>query len=102
MSRRSCIMVPGSTFDFCLLGHRVLTGRSFRDALRSSLFQSIKTNDPRVDFYTMYRREAEEYDKEFVKKFDEDLNTVSIFVRRSSSALVNHLTCSYRRAYSLP
>jgi len=78
----------------------MLTRRSFRDALKS-LFQPIKTNDPRVDFYTMYRREAE-YDKEFVRKFDEDLNTASIFVRRSSSALVNYLTCSYRPVYSLP
>ena len=28
----------------------------------------------------MYRREAEEYDREFIKKYDEDLNTTLIFV----------------------
>jgi len=28
----------------------------------------------------MYRHEAEEYDREFIKKHDEDLNTTLIFV----------------------
>jgi len=28
----------------------------------------------------MYRREAEEYDREFIKNNDEDLNTTLIFV----------------------
>jgi len=31
-------------------------------------------------FYDVYRREAEEYDKEFIKRYDEDLNTTLIFV----------------------
>ena len=57
-----------------------LTGRSFQDALRS-FFQPIKTDDPRVDFYTMYKREATEYDADYIKKYDEDLNTTLIFVR---------------------
>ena len=56
--------------------------RNLQDALRS-FFQPIKTDDPRVDFYTMYRREATEYDMDYVKKYDEDLNTTLIFVRRS-------------------
>jgi hypothetical protein len=33
----------------------------------------------------MYKREATEYDTDYVKKYDEDLNTTLIFVRRSSS-----------------
>jgi len=33
-----------------------------------------------VKFYDMYRREAGEYDREFVKKYDEDLNTTLVFV----------------------
>ena len=69
-----------------------MTGRSFQDALRS-FFQPIKTDDPRVDFYTMYKREATEYDTDYIKKYDEDLNTTLIFVCRSSFALVNHLIC---------
>ena len=36
--------------------------------------------DPRAEFYDVYRREAEEYDREFIKKYDEDLNTTLIFV----------------------
>jgi len=36
--------------------------------------------DPRAKFYDMYRTEAEEYDREFIKKYDEDLNTTLIFV----------------------
>ena len=36
--------------------------------------------DPRATFYDIYRREAEEYDREFTKKYDEDLNTTLIFV----------------------
>jgi len=39
-----------------------------------------KKGDPRTEFYKVYRKEAEEYDKEFMKKYDEDLNTTLIFV----------------------
>ena len=41
----------------------------------------------------MYKREATEYDTDYVKKYDEDLNTTLIFVRSPSCALTNHLTC---------
>ena len=36
--------------------------------------------DRQADFYKSYRKVAEEYDKEFLKKHDEDLNTTLIFV----------------------
>ena len=36
--------------------------------------------DPRSRFFENYRKEAEEYDKGFMKKYDEDLNTTLIFV----------------------
>jgi len=36
--------------------------------------------DFRTEFYEHYRKEAKEYDEEFVKKHDEDLNTTLIFV----------------------
>ena len=61
-----------------------LTACSFQDALRS-FFQPIKTEDPRLDFYMMYKREATDYDTNYVKKYDEDLNTTLIFVRSLSS-----------------
>jgi len=43
--------------------------------------------DHRARFYETYHKEAEEFDKDFIKKYDEDLNTTLIFVsleRRSS------------------
>ena len=36
--------------------------------------------DPQTRFYADYRKVADEYDKEFLKKCDEDLNTTLIFV----------------------
>ena len=39
------------------------------------------TEDHRTKFYELYRREADEYDREFIKRYDEDLNTTLIFVR---------------------
>ena len=60
---------------------------SFQDALRA-FFQPLKTDDPRLNFYTIYKREATEYDVDYVKKYDEDLNTTLIFVRRSFYTLL--------------
>jgi len=34
----------------------------------------------RAEFYDKYKREADEYDKDFIKKYDQDLNTTLIFV----------------------
>jgi len=36
--------------------------------------------DLRTKFYEKYRHEAEEYDREFIKKYDEDMSTTLIFV----------------------
>ena len=36
--------------------------------------------DHRSRFYEHYRKESEEYDEEFLTKYDEDLNTTLIFV----------------------
>ena len=77
-----------------------LTGRSLQDALRT-FFQPIKTDDPRVDFYTMYKKESAEYDMDYIKKYDEDLNTTLIFVRYLSAYRVNYPIYSCRPAYSL-
>jgi len=41
---------------------------------------SQEQDDCRTRFYEAYRREAEEFDREFIKKYDEDLNTTLIFV----------------------
>lgn len=52
---------------------------SIQDALRL-FFQPTKTGDLRTDFYSAYQKEAAEYDTNFVKQYDEDLNTTLIFV----------------------
>ena len=81
-----------TTFDCCT--SRFLTagtGFSFQDALRT-FFQPIKNDDPRLDFYTMYKREATEYDTDYVKKYDEDLNTTLIFVCTPPSTISTCLT----------
>ena len=77
------------------------TIRSFQDALRT-FFLPITNDDARLDFYTMYKREATEYDTDYVKKYDEDLNTTLIFVSLVPFALANDLTCRCRRVFSLP
>ena len=57
---------------------------------------------PKLNFYTMYGQETTEYDTEYIRKHNEDLNTTLIFVRfcvpviaaRSQESLV----CSPRSA----
>jgi len=38
----------------------------------------------RADFYDKFQHEADEHDRDFMKKYDEDLNTTLIFVSISS------------------
>jgi len=40
----------------------------------------LPQEDLRAQFYEHYRKEAEEYDREFMKKYDEGLNTTLMFV----------------------
>lgn len=54
---------------------------SFQEALRT-FFQPIKNDDPLLDLYTVYKKESSEYDVDYIKKYDEDLNTTLIFVSR--------------------
>jgi hypothetical protein len=35
----------------------------------------------RGEFFKLYKRESEDFDKEFIKKYDEATNTTLIFVR---------------------
>jgi len=60
-------------------GRLKLTPGSIQETLRMH-FQPIKNEDPQVDFHTMYKREAMEYDTEYMKKYNDDLNTTPIFV----------------------
>ena len=101
-SHRHCKLTPSGTLCTPLyLAHRLLIETSIQDALRAFL-PPIKNDDVRLDFYTVYKREATEYDMDYVKKYDEDLNTTLIFVRRPPFALTNHLICPHRLVCSLP
>ena len=76
------------------MGNRTLNNRWKGDSprparvleLMPSRSDSVKQDavpaqeDHRARFYEDYRKVAEEYDKEFLKKHDEDLNTTLIFV----------------------
>ena len=42
--------------------------------------------NPRMEFYNRFQREMEEHDRDFEKKYDEDLNTTLIFVSVYSCA----------------
>ena len=50
-----------------------------QDALRTFL-QPIKSNDHHIDFFTIYKKEATEYDADYIKKYDEDLNTTPTLI----------------------
>ena len=63
---------------------KLTLAHSIQEALRMYL-QPIKNDDPKLDFYTMYKRETMEYDTEYMQKYNEDLNTTLIFVRFTRS-----------------
>lgn len=81
----------GTFYALHYSGRWPLRGHSFQEALRV-FFQPIKHDDPRLDFYAIYKKEATEYDTDYVKKYDEDLNTTLIFVRHLENVLRDHLT----------
>jgi hypothetical protein len=58
-----------------------ILGQNFTQTLRSQRQDALPIQeDHQAQFYKVYRKVAEEYDKEFLKKHDEDLNTTLIFV----------------------
>ena len=59
---------------------KLTPAHSIQEALRMFL-QPIKNDDPQLDFFTMYKREAMEYDTDYMQNHNEDLNTTLIFVR---------------------
>lgn len=56
--------------------------------LRKALTSALKAAsaeqepDPRTHFHEQFRKEAAEYDRDFLKKYHDDLNTALIFVGR--------------------
>ena len=52
---------------------------SLHSALKE-FFEPLRTNNSRADFFAVYRKESDEFDREYTRKYDEDLNTSLIFV----------------------
>ena len=91
MTLHRCELTQSGTSEILRrLSRWPLNGYSLQDALRV-FFQPIKTDDARLDFYTTYRKEATEYDTDYVRKYDEDLNTTLIFVRHPPFIFAAHL-----------
>ena len=55
---------------------------SLHSALKE-FFEPLRSNDPRADFFAVYRKESDEFDRDYARKYDEDLNTSLIFVSES-------------------
>jgi hypothetical protein len=53
---------------------------------KQGVFTANRENH-QAQFYKDYRRAAEEYDKEFLRKYNEDLNTTLIFVSTARGLL---------------
>ena len=47
-----------------------------------TLFPNLlgKASNPHVEFYEKFERAADDHDRDFIKKYEEDLNTTLIFV----------------------
>jgi len=63
-----------------------------------SLFPNLlgTSSSARVEFYDKFQREADEYDRDFMNKYDEDLNTTLIFV----SILIAHTSVALLMQFS--
>ena len=75
------------------------------DAFKSVLGSTGPGANPRMEFYNKFQREMEEHDRDFEKKYDEDLNTTLIFVSVDSHGGVESygpvLTSGFRVVWSI-
>jgi aromatic ring-opening dioxygenase LigB subunit len=55
---------------------------------------------PRVEFYTRYEKEADKFDRDLVKKLDDDLATTLIFVSSAFLNKASNTEQSSRQVYS--
>ena len=68
-----------SIYPIILVARSLLIWLSLHSALKEFL-EPLRSNDPRADFFAVYRKESEEFDRDYARKYDEDLNTSLIFV----------------------
>ena len=65
---------------------------NFDYSLHSALkefFEPLRTNSPRADFFAVYRKESDVFNREYARKYDEDSNTSLIFVSPIRTADAN-------------
>ena len=101
---RRSILVPWRTFEARCRSHRLSLSEhsnGVEDTNRTFL-KPTEVGDPLLGFYRAYKKGASEYDTEYIKFCDKDLNTTLLFVRHLTCAPINHLTCSLRQACPLP
>ena len=73
---------------------------SIQEALRA-YFQPVENDDPKLEFYKIYKRETAEYDIEYMEKSRDDLDTTLIFVSFCILKFcVCGVYCSLRLVYS--
>ena len=84
--------------------NQLFTGDDRLLDVASKMLLELSSNPSRPTMHAstsmVYKREATEHDPDYVKKYNEDLNTTLIFVRRSSCTSGNYLTCSRRQVCS--
>ena len=71
---------------------------SLEDALRNALKNHLphleSTSGARAQFYNKFKREADEYDNDFLEKYRGDLETTLIFVGLPLSSLTRLGRCA--------
>ena len=76
--------IPSSFNTFYVINHTPSLDDTLK-ALRIAVEQLLTSNKPpemdlRRHFYKTFNQEADEYDRDFHKKYHDDLNTTLIFV----------------------
>jgi hypothetical protein len=56
-------------------GAQTLTLHHSLHSVLKEFFDPLRANDSRTDFFAVYRRESRGFDRDYAKKYDEDLNT---------------------------
>lgn len=63
-----------------VVARTLMTSRCSLHSALKEFFEPLRTNDPRNDFFAAYRKESDEFDRDYAGKYDGDLNTCLIFV----------------------
>jgi len=70
-----------------MIARPLLISLSSLHSVLREFFDPLRTDDSRTDFFAVYRRESGEFDRDYARKYDEDLNTSLIFVSRLIAVL---------------